>query len=381
MSNQPPDPISGYPPPAYPPPAYPLPAHPPGAYPPPAGDAAGFPQPPATYPTGYGPPSYPTGYGPPPYGPVRPSALPTVPRPYQQMLRGPRHRWWRPLLSLLLASLIAMVLINLITIAFALTGAVLGVPEPLSWVTEEVLDISDIGPVGFAYVNLALIALIPAVMLAVWAVHRIRPRYVSSIQGRLRWPWLFRCVVVVVPLWAVYLGVDAVFVERSSPHDQWPFLLAMVLVMTPFQAAAEEYFFRGLLTQTIGSWFAHPAVAWVVPTAVSTAAFAAAHGSTDVWIFTTLAIFGISASLLTWRTGGLEAAIVIHAINNVGIFSTVLFLGGWEDAFVGVSSEGTAWGALVGLGVHGAALALVLWQARRSGITREYQPSRLPARV
>ena len=41
--------------------------------------------------------------------------------------------------------------------------------------------------------NLSLIVLIPAAMLSIWAVHRIRPRFLSSVAGGLRWRWLLRC--------------------------------------------------------------------------------------------------------------------------------------------------------------------------------------------
>jgi membrane protease YdiL (CAAX protease family) len=291
------------------------------------------------------------------------------------MLRGPRHRWWRPVLSLLLAALFAVVSINLLTIPLALAGIAAGVSDPIGWVTQQISATTNLGPVGFLYVNLSLIVLIPCTTLAIWIAHRIRPRYVSSVQGGLRWKWLLRCLLVVLPLWGIYLGLSAGLEPAASPRpDQWLILLAIVIFLTPLQAAGEEYFFRGLITQSVGSWFSNPIVAFVVPTVIATGAFAAAHGSSDIWVFASLAVFGLTASILTWRTGGLEAAIAIHAVNNVGVFFTVLLVGGWNEAFVSESSEGTPWQVLIALVVHGIALALILWQARRSGIKREYQP-------
>ena len=61
----------------------------------------------------------------------------------------------------------------------------------------------------------------------------------------------------------------------------------MGLLLTPWQAAAEEYAFRGLATQNIGPNFARPLVAVVVPAIVAAAAFAAAHGSPDPWCWPT----------------------------------------------------------------------------------------------
>ena len=39
--------------------------------------------------------------------PVLVDPMPTDPAAYQQMLRGPRYRWWKPLLSLVLVLLLA----------------------------------------------------------------------------------------------------------------------------------------------------------------------------------------------------------------------------------------------------------------------------------
>ena len=102
--------------------------------------------------------------------------------------------------------------------------------------------------------------------------------------------------------------------------------------------------------------------------------FAMLHGSSDPWILSALIIFAVTASLVTWRTGGLEAAIAIHAVNNVGVFFLVLTQGGWADAFISQGSSGTPIMVGMTLLVHAAAVALVLWQAKRARIDRFYRP-------
>ncbi|MDF2498717.1 MAG: family intrarane metalloprotease protein, partial [Arthrobacter koreensis] len=42
-------------------------------------------------------------------------------------------------------------------------------------------------------------------------------------------------------------------------------MLLVAVAVVPFQAAAEEYAFRGLLMQVIGSWLRHPAFAILLP--------------------------------------------------------------------------------------------------------------------
>jgi uncharacterized protein len=358
--------------------------HPPQVYEPdPA--LAGYPPPqPTPQPTQLGPASYgpsaprpPYGYPsvyPPPIPPARPvSALPDGPRPYQQMLRGSLYRWWKPLLCLLLVIPLALFMMGLaivpVLIAVWITGADL----------VATMDITNLGPIGFIYLNLSLIVFIPASGLSIWIVHGIRPRFLSSVAGGIRWKWLLRCVAVILPLWALYAGLAALAGPSTSPPpDQWAVLLVIVLLMTPLQAAGEEYLFRGWIMQNVGAWFAQPMVGLAVSLIVSAVAFSTAHLSPDPWILGTIACLGLAAGIATWRTGGLEAAIAIHAVNNVLSFFVVMIFGGWSEAFVRPQSTGTPMMLVLALAVSGIALALVLWQAKRAGIQPYYQPLRRP---
>jgi uncharacterized protein len=67
----------------------------------------------------------------------------------------------------------------------------------------------------------------------------------------------------------------------------------------------------------------------------------------------------------------------MHAVNNVLAFGAVLMFGGWDEAFVGADTRGTPAVLLLAVLVHGAALAVILWQAKRQGIQSRYQPQLL----
>jgi hypothetical protein len=152
-------------------------------------------------------------------------------------------------------------------------------------------------------------------------------------------------------------------------------LLLMVLISTPVQAAGEEYLFRGLLMQNVGAWFRHPTVALVMTTALSTGLFAAAHGSSDVWVLLDLAVFALANCILIWRTGGIEAAVVLHAANNmVGMIGTI-FLGGWAEGFVDDNSVGKPEDLLLTILVTSVTVPLVLRAAKRNGVQSAYQPA------
>lgn len=327
-------------------------------------------------------PGPPTPYGRPPgiYGqvpfaqPGEPPAMPDGPREYPQLLRGARNRWWKPLLSIPLFAALVGIVINLLSLLLLPIGALTGHRDLLAYMSST-LDVKHLGPVGFAFTNLSLIVLIPAAMFTVWAVHRTKPRFLISVAGRFRWRWFARCLLVVVPLWVIYLGVGTLLDPPTGgrpPH--WLALLIIVIISTPLQAAGEEFAFRGFLTQVVGSWFRRPIVSALVPLPFSVGLFALAHGSLHLWILVDLGSFALATYILTWRTGGLEAGICLHAVNNMLIFLITLNLGGWQDSFVQSSSTGSASAALTSLAANAVVTALLLWQAKRVDLNRLYRP-------
>ncbi|MFT4165201.1 MAG: type II CAAX endopeptidase family protein [Microlunatus sp.] len=327
----------------------------------------------------------PTGFGPPPELQVPPQPwrapvrrLPEVPVSYAQLLRGPTRTWWRPILAFLL--LLAMFgFFTLLPLPIAMAYGLLSGETTLDGIDLWLDEISSIegslGPGGYLYTLLVVTVLIPAAMLSTWAVHRVRPGFLSSVAGRIRWRWVLRCLVVLAPLWVLYLGISALIEPpQSSRPEQWPILLVMAVLLTPGQAAAEEYAFRGWVLQNIGSCFRRPVLSWVIPGIVAAAAFAVAHGSLDPWILADLAAFSVAATVMTWRTGGLEAAIVLHTVNNIGVTVITTLIGGWDEVFVGEDTRGTPLTFAVSLVMNAITVALVWWQARRTGIDRFYRP-------
>jgi membrane protease YdiL (CAAX protease family) len=349
---------------------------------------AGYPPPqPTPQPTQLGPASYnpaapqqpyeyPSAYPPPSFQQVKPvGAMPDGPRLYQQMLRGPKYHWWKPLLCLVLVLPLALIMMVIAIVPVIIAGLISGAPNLAEYALRTTTDIANLGPVGFIYINLSLIVLIPASGLSIWIVHGVRPRFLSSVAGGIRWRWLLRCIAVILPLWALYTGLAVFAQPPASPRpNHWVALLVIVLLMTPLQAAGEEYFFRGWIMQNVGAWFANPMVGLVASLVVSAVAFSTAHLSPDPWVLGTIACLAVVGGLAAWRTGGLEAAIAIHAINNVLTFFIVVIFGGWSQAFVGAQTTGTPMMLLLAIVVYGVALALILWQAKRAGIQPYYQP-------
>ena len=280
------------------------------------------------------------------------------PRSYVHQMRGPRHRWWRPLLALAVA-----------TVVWFVWAAASSIPALFLVESEEEM-LNPVNPWASLTLNLLLAGLIPATLAGVWVGFRRSPWRVLSVAGRLRWGWLGWCLLVVTPLWAAYLVVTWFVFEQEvlDRPEHWVALLVITLLTTPFQAAGEEIAFRGGLVQGMGAWFRSPVVALVVTAVLSTATFAAAHGSADPWIVVELGSLAVAGCWLAWRTGGLEAVIVLHVVNNVLIMVTGILLGGLEESYIDGASEGSPISAGMNVVATVLVTALLLWLARRRGI-------------
>ncbi|WJV48598.1 CPBP family intramembrane glutamic endopeptidase [Streptomyces flavofungini] len=238
---------------------------------------------------------------------------------YHEQGRTPRvgkRTWWTEFLlvpGLIVAALLATTGIEI---------AIASVAEA----NPPAADSDDIFTNPLANVTALLIGLaacIPAVWFGVrWASHRL-PGTLSSVTGGLRWGWLSRCSAVAFALMAVQLGLllawtwdtdTGATLERDFPG--WPALLlslAVLCAVVPFQAAAEEYVFRGWVVQLIGQLMRSRWPGIVLASLL----FALAHGLGERSGFALLFYSALWWGWLVIRTGGLEAVIALHTANNV----------------------------------------------------------------
>jgi membrane protease YdiL (CAAX protease family) len=170
-----------------------------------------------------------------------------------------------------------------------------------------------------AYTNVVLGGLAIAAWTTIRIVHRMRPRWLSSVVPGLRWRWLGLCaglalgILLVQALAAVIFSNDSTAADAASSTRSQVTLAFVVLLTTPLQAAGEEYFFRGYVNQAIGAYFRSP----LPPMVLSSVLFALAHGTQNAPLFVDRLSFGLVAAFVVWRTGGLEAGIAWHVVNNL----------------------------------------------------------------
>ncbi|MFF3665280.1 CPBP family intramembrane glutamic endopeptidase [Microtetraspora malaysiensis] len=312
---------------------------------------------------GWPPPGGPYQWQPPP-APQPWTAPPPTGTRYDRLARTALHRWWRPVVGTL--AIVAGYLV--VSLAFGLVAVLVSLLSGVPMVMSGTQIFADpLMTLGF---NLALLALaIPLVFGAAWVVQRRRPGTVSSVAGRLRWRWLLLCVPIA--LVAVILGEVAqqltflaTGVSTGFTWVGWDRFLApliVIVVLVPFQAAAEEYVFRGWILQAFGAYLRNPLPGIVV----GAAAFASLHGYTD-WGIAYVFGFGLLMGWVAVRTGGLEAPIALHAVNNVFAFGMTAAAGGLRNA---LEQGAVPWQTIIGTIVQFAVFTVaVLIIAQRRAI-------------
>lgn len=251
----------------------------------------------------------------------------TTRRNYFHSLAG-TTRWWK-LLVIIVTVVVGYLIVNsaLTVLAFLIEAAVRRQP---------VLDVMSgslgMTPLIFGSALLSLIALLPLSLV----LHRLlfpdRPLgTLFSVAGRFRWRWAGQAVVLALimigGLSALVLAIapDVLIIEPGAPANPLAWMLVALLLM-PLQAAAEEITFRGLLGRGVAGLFARAGIGTVVGLAVSTVAFGSAHLAGDPWLIAYYSLFGLLMGVVAWRTGGIEASVALHVVNNVvmGVVGAVL---------------------------------------------------------
>ena len=295
----------------------------------------------------------------------------------------PRYRWWKPLVALVIAAVLWIILTVVVAGACLLIALALGefrtdTEQHLLSDVTAFLTIDAANPLSLIAGLGGVATLLPSVLIGYLSVG-LRPLAVlRSVQFRLRWRWLALCLVPALVITLLANAAD-LFILPLVAGGGFPlapttnlglFLLCalVIVVLTPIQAAAEEFAFRGLLGQMFGAW-----IKWVwlvIP--LSGVVFAAAHTQYLGWATADVFVFALVAGYVTWRTGGLEAGIALHAANNtVAFLALATGIGGTTR---NVGGAGDPWSLLVTIITMGLYVLWVEWLARRRRVQNVLEP-------
>ena len=233
----------------------------------------------------------------------------TFPRTFE------KYKWYKPLITLVLVIILYIIFGFILYLVFS---AIYGntVLDTVMNAGYETLNTSDVS-VYFSY--LSIVIFFPAIYIASKIV-RDRPfsSYASS-RGGWNWKTYFKCLLVPLAIYLVYDIISILMGNETGSSSQVSaiaFIISTILI--PVQCIAEEYAFRGLLMQSLGSWLKIPILAIIVQALI----FGIAHPYNSLGVIA-IAVSGVIYGLLAWRTNGLEAGAAIHSINNLAAFYTV----------------------------------------------------------
>ena len=230
------------------------------------------------------------------------------------------YRWFRPLITggLFIAFNFIFQLI-LVLVLSAVPG----------WGLARIMEISSGGYDSFdvhtalgVLVTLGSAAvMIPALALANLISGGRTFRSYSSSRGGWNYQIFFRCLAASLVVVAIPVAIDYIFFAGrvSAVKFTLPGII-LLTILGPLQCIAEEYAFRGILMQAVGSWIRFPPLAILVSALV----FASMHPYNKIGvaeIFISGCIFGFVA----WRGHGIEVSSALHIANNMAIFYCVGF--------------------------------------------------------
>jgi uncharacterized protein len=236
------------------------------------------------------------------------------PQLYVQALLG-KTAIWRAIVAVIsglgtLALIFSIVLIPLGEIIDSLIGKQSLSPDVTSFTT------------GLWLAGLiCLAALTPLAIVIEQLLYGSAAPQIHSITGHFRWNLFRRLAIILAPLWAIFGIVIFLVLQRPLviTSNTIPLLL-ITLFIVPFQAAGEEYLYRGLISRAVGSQFTKTRIAIVAALGISGLLFVLSHFNPDPWsnAFYVAASVGLFFSAYVSR--GLEAPVVIHALTNVSFF-------------------------------------------------------------
>lgn len=228
---------------------------------------------------------------------------------YHRVLAGEKRRIGRGILAIVLL-VGGMFFFNILFPAVAVL--VQGVPADGAVAYTPLFHASGLAAVAM---------LVPWSMLIQRVLYGVKGASLHSVTSSFRFDIFGRALLFIVPAWTIVTAILywSPLPETTLSHTDVIWFLLATLLLTPLQGAGEEYGFRGLILRVSGGWARSARSGIVVAIIVSSVVFAVVHLSTDLLLNIHYLFFAVGAAVITWRTGGIEIAVVLHAgFNTLG---------------------------------------------------------------
>lgn len=227
------------------------------------------------------------------------------------------------------------------------------------------------------------LSLVAVALVVPWSMFLQRRLYgipgatLSSVVSGFRLDLFARALLAITPAFLIALAAF----EFLSPGEVavWRYqdviwMLVVTVLIVPLQATGEEYGLRGLVFRVAASWGRGRRTSLFLGIGVSAVLFSAIHTAADPWWNVFYLLFSVVTGYVTWRTGGIEIAAVLHAVLNTLTFVFWIAL----NADISIRLDRSAGGLDTVLLITGSLVligtAAVVWfRTRHSG------PARTPA--
>ena len=282
---------------------------------------------------------------------VKPGSLFSLEGDYPfQMKKLPNYRWWKPLCAGLLGAVLFVVIQAILYFALLyLSGSDIETVRANKAASGSYIVGDPSSPFTLLMAFIPVACAIPSFAIAMRVFSPGNLGTLSSVEGKLRWKHIASyaplTLVAGVVFYLIMFAINALQGASFGDITFVPVTFLIIIILCPLQCAAEEYVCRGFVFQAFASWI--PVV--VIPLIIQTVIFVVLHGYNIVGLIG-VGFVGLIAGWLTVKTGGLEAAITLHSVNNILSFMQ-------SALFVSQATQSNI--TIVGL-IGGAILSLIL---------------------
>ena len=226
-----------------------------------------------------------------------------------------KYRWYKPILVFIIGAIIFLILnLLLIAVFYAICGE--NIMVQLLHGRYEVMN-SEIGEI---YSHLGVVIMLPSLYLANKIVKDRPFSSYSSSRGGWNTQLYLKAFIIPFILFLVVGIIESVILGNGGNYHFTMLFFIILLIVVPLQCIAEEYVFRGLLMQTLGSWFNIPLLAIILQAII----FGFTHGYNGIGNIGII-ISGLVMGFLAWKVNGLEVSSAFHTANNLSFSLLVMF--------------------------------------------------------
>ena len=238
----------------------------------------------------------------------------TFPRTFE------KYRWYKPILVFIIGAIIYLILsLILIAIFSAICGE--NIMVQLLHGGYEVMN-SEIGEI---YSHLGVVIMLPSLYLANKIVKDRPFSSYSSSRGGWNTQLYLKAFIIPFILFLVVGIIESVILGNGGNYHFTILFFIILLIVVPLQCIAEEYVFRGLLMQTLGSWFNIPLLAIILQAII----FGFTHGYNGIGnigiIISGLVANNLSFSLLVMFGIQSTTSTIVMSDLIISTMSTVIF--------------------------------------------------------